>query len=234
MTGTVECSGMDPNLAWSSRIGFPCVLSHRHGPIFPWIPNCRLLILLFDLYITFELQSVVFQHTSRATQLKTSNVLEMVSKPGQAICCRSSFAPPNHIFLTACHMLNFRQQTLLLSYWNIQMFVSGIRQLSSHVVGTNRHRHGQDTKRFSFIHSKVLGTPSPRVFRLSDPHGFPVIIHTKGYFLACSTFVPKASLSTDLPKASRHLSLTEPSCMYRILLSNPSSFHLFGPRESRR
>jgi hypothetical protein len=76
MTGTVECSGMDPNLAWSSRIGFPCVLSHRHGPIFPWIPNCRLLILLFDLYITFELQSVVFQHTSRATQLKTSNVLE--------------------------------------------------------------------------------------------------------------------------------------------------------------
>jgi hypothetical protein len=136
MTGTVECSGMDPNLAWSSRIGFPCVLSHRHGRIFPRIPNCRLLILLFDLYITFEPQSVVFPHTSRATQLKTSNVLGMVSRPGQDFshgCC-SSFAPLNHIFLTAYHVLNFRQQTLLLSYWNIQMFVSGIHQLSSHVV----------------------------------------------------------------------------------------------------
>jgi hypothetical protein len=83
MTGTVECSGMDPNLAWSSRIGFPCVLSHRHDRIFPRIPNCRLLILLFDLYITFEPQSVVFQHTSRATQLKISNVLGMVSSPEQ-------------------------------------------------------------------------------------------------------------------------------------------------------
>jgi len=83
MTGTVECSGMDPNLAWSSRIGFPCVLSHRHDRIFPRIPNCRLLILLFDLYITFEPQSVVFQHISRATQLKISNILGMVSSPEQ-------------------------------------------------------------------------------------------------------------------------------------------------------